>query len=342
LEAEERFLTLNIQQMVGSILQQCLPLVSILVFSVNIEVIVIASIAARLVSVAWNGIAAMRSIKTTDGSAVRVGLLWPLLKYGGNVTVTNVIGPLLVSLDQFVIAALLGARSVAHYIVPFNLAMKALILPAALSRALFPRLSNLHGEEASALAEKASLTLAGMTALFCVPAILLSDVGLTLWLGPTFAAATRPVAQLLFVGTWINGIAVVPFALLQGQGRPDITAKFHVLELVPFVGTLWLLIHTFGLTGAAIAWCLRVAVDAVLMFWASGIRFRHFQELLPSGFCVVSAWLVAAFLRPGPLLAILMALLAAGGMALWLVARNPTLRAWIAPIERYLRLENRP
>ena len=65
-----------------------------------------------------------------------------LLHFGGWTTVTNVIGPLMVFWDRFVIGALLGAAAVAIYVVPFNLVWQILILPAALTSALFPKLAS--------------------------------------------------------------------------------------------------------------------------------------------------------------------------------------------------------
>jgi O-antigen/teichoic acid export membrane protein len=340
LEAEERFFTLNLQQVAGSVLLQCLPLAAVLTFGVNIEVAVIGAAAARLFSVCWSAVAALQSMKSSGRLTVRVDLGWSLLKYGGSVTVTNAVGPLLVSADQLLIASLLGAKAVAHYAVPFSIAMKTLIVPGALARVLFPRFSSLQGEAATALADKAIVTLAGVMALICAPAILLADVGLTLWVGPVFAVEARSVAQLLLVGTWVNGIALIPYVLLQGQGRPDIVAKFHIFELIPFIGVLWFCVIAFGLPGAAFAWSLRAAGDAGLLFWATGHNFRRIKVILP-GLIVVAAWLIAALFQPAPRVAIPMALLLAGSISAWIVAKDPVARGWIAPIKRHFRLPNK-
>jgi hypothetical protein len=45
-------------------------------------------------------------------------------------------------------------------------------------------------------------------------------------------------------------------------------AKFHVLELIPYIGGLVLGPHFAGIQGAAWAWCGRAAVDAALLFSA--------------------------------------------------------------------------
>ena len=45
--------------------------------------------------------------------------------------------------------------------------------------------------------------------------------------------------QILAVGVFINSLAQVPFALLQGVGRPDLTATLHLIELPLYLGLLW-------------------------------------------------------------------------------------------------------
>jgi len=50
-----------------------------------------------------------------------------------------------------------------------------------------------------------------------------------------------------------------------GRGRPDLPAKFHLLELGLYAVGAWLLVRAFGVTGAALAWTGRVTVDAGLL-----------------------------------------------------------------------------
>jgi O-antigen/teichoic acid export membrane protein len=85
----------------------------------------------------------------------------------------------------------------------------------------------------------------------------------------------------------INSLINIPFSLIQGLGRPDLTAKFHLLELPIYVGMAWFLVGKFGIQGAALAWCLRVTLDAILIFWAS-------QKLIPTSF---SAFIKHGFIR---------------------------------------------
>jgi O-antigen/teichoic acid export membrane protein len=209
------------------------------------------------------------SLKAFDRAEAR-----KLLGYGGWVTLSSVISPLLVSADQFLIGSLIGVAGVAHYGVPMNLVVRTQTVPAALGRTFFPRMSVLSGDAARELGARALQSLGYGYAAICAPAIVISPVFFRYWIGYDFAQIAAPVAQILFIGAWINGLAFVSFTLIQGQGRPDLTGKLHFAEILPFLGILWLLTSTLGLNGAAIAWSLRTAVDAFAMFWAAGMSRR--------------------------------------------------------------------
>ena len=115
--------------------------------------------------------------------------------------------------------------------------------------------------------------------LILFPAILvtvgLAQNGLTLWLGAEFAQHSARVLQWLAVGVFINSLAQAPFALVQGAGRPDLTAKLHLIELPCYLLALWWLIGARGIEGAAIAWTGRVIVDAAVL---AGLSHRLLSE----------------------------------------------------------------
>jgi O-antigen/teichoic acid export membrane protein len=77
---------------------------------------------------------------------------------------------------------------------------------------------------------------------------------------------------------------------MQALGRPDLTAKFHLVEL-PLHGLLvWWLISMWGTTGAALAWSIRVGVDAMLLFVAAC------RLLSLSPYCFMSEKVIQTFL----------------------------------------------
>ena len=97
------------------------------------------------------------------------------------------------------------------------------------------------------------------------PALLLIGPFLFLWVGPTFSVAAAPVAYILLVGIWANGLALLPYSSLQGRKRPDLVLKAHAAELLPYMGLLYLGMTLLGLPGVALVWSLRAIVDGVVL-----------------------------------------------------------------------------
>src|SRR5205823_9485833 len=80
---------------------------------------------------------------------------------------------------------------------------------------------------------------------------------LTAWLGPTFSLQSKFVLQVLAVGVFFNSLGCLPFVLLQGGGRPDLTGKAHLLEIPIYAVVLIVLTRFQGINGAALAWTIR-------------------------------------------------------------------------------------
>jgi O-antigen/teichoic acid export membrane protein len=146
---------------------------------------------------------------------------------------------------------------------------KLWLISGALIGVLFPAFSTTLAQDRS---RTARLFGRGINyiflALFPLSLIMvtLAHEGLSLWLGAKFADNSAFVLQWLAVGVFINGIAHVPFALVQGAGRPDLTAKMHLIELPFYLLILWWLLGVFGIKGAAIAWVVRVGIDTLILF----------------------------------------------------------------------------
>jgi O-antigen/teichoic acid export membrane protein len=211
--------------------------------------------------------------------------LEPLIGFGGWVTVSSIVGPILVYLDRFMIGALLTLAAVAYYSAPYEIVTRLWIIPGSLVATLFPAFSVLSGQGQSErlahfFARSTQWVLLTLGSVVVVLIVFAHDI-LQVWLGPPFAQESTRVLQILAVGVLINSLAHVPYSLLQAQGRPDITAKFHLAEL-PLHGLLvWWLISLWGTTGAALAWTIRVSVDALLLAGAA----RHLTAL-PLHACV--------------------------------------------------------
>jgi O-antigen/teichoic acid export membrane protein len=198
-------------------------------------------------------------------------------------TVSNVVGPLMTYMDRFLVGALVSTTAVAYYATPYDVATKLLIIPGALVGVLFPAFSSsITNDRARAARLFGRGTTYTMLALFPLSllTVALAQPVLTLWLGATFAQQSTRVLQWLAIGVFLNGLAQFPFALLQAAGRPDLTAKLHLIELPCYFLAIIVLIRAHGIEGAAIAWFGRVLVDTIALFLMSKRRLLDGGESL--------------------------------------------------------------
>ena len=159
--------------------------------------------------------------------------------------------------------------AVAFYTAPYEAVSRVLILPAGMAAMLFPAFSALASAaeptQGSLLLARATRYMLMLVAAPTALIILFARDLLAVWLGPVYAAEGALALQILAVGVFVNSFAQLPYSYLQGMGRPDLTAKFHVAELASYAVLAWILVDAFGVTGAALAWTIRVSADAALL-----------------------------------------------------------------------------
>ena len=202
----------------------------------------------------------------------RTSVFRRLMTYGGWVTVSAFVGPILMYSDRFAIGALMSVASVAYYTGPADMLNRALVVPASLGSTLFPAFSSL--EAAGEMRKLEDLYARSLKYLIVVmgPLFLLiaafAKIILAAWLGPVFAVRGHTSLEILSLATFLSCLGILPYGLLQGAGKPKITAIFHALELPLHLILVWVFVSKMGLTGAAIALTIRVSIDTVLILWA--------------------------------------------------------------------------
>ncbi len=315
LTGREQFGSLNAVQFVGTLTFQIAPLATAILMQPTLQYVISAAILGSAASLLLMIVVVCRVFPLRLASGPRREFVKPLFSYGAWVTVTNLASPLLETADRLLIGGMLGPQAVAWYQVPFNLAVRVRILPGVLSRTLFPRLSALDTQDATELATRSVRGLAAVMTPMIVFGTFLMQPFLNLWTGHAFAAHAMSVGEAILAGVWINSLASIPYSHLQAIGRPDVVARFHALELVPFVGLLWWALHSFGLMGAALAWSARCAVDAGLLFWAARFGRQLTLDLLaPAALVIVAFAATSLFPWPSPT-----------GLAAWVVVTGAAL-----------------
>ena len=272
LEAHLRFGLINAVRVPLSCLSLLGPLL-LLPFTDNLVPAVGVILASRVIGGAIFLRACLRvQPELRGGLRFDPGAVVPLVRFGGWMTVSNVVGPLMVSFDRFLIGSVISVAATAYYAAPYDMVTKLWIVPGAFVAVLFPAFA-MSATADPARMERLYLRGLRYTAALLFPAVLVVVVFaheiLTLWLGPAFADESAGVLRLLALGVMANSLAQVPFALVQGIGRADVTAKLHLAEAPVYLLVLWWAVGRFGIEGAAIAWGVRAVADAGLLFVAA-------------------------------------------------------------------------
>lgn len=213
----------------------------------------------------------------------RTDVIFPLLSFGGWVTVANFINPIMISMDRFFIGSLLSVAMVGYYTAPMEAVTKLWIIPGSLMTTMFPVCSALgigKKEELQDLYSRAIRCLFLILAPIILVLILFAKQIMQLWLGPDFVTNSALVLQILSFGVFVNCFAHLPYGFLQGLGRPDAASKLLLAEFLPYIALEWLMIRHDGIAGAAAAWSIRVAVEVLFLFLIAWRMFSISPRLL--------------------------------------------------------------
>ncbi len=265
----------------------------------------------------------------------------PLLRYGGWMTVSNVVSPLMAYLDRFFVAAILPLAAVAHYVTPYELVSKLSVVPQGIIGAHFPAFASTFARDRARTAALFARTLRAILLLMfpvTLVLVLFAREGLTAWVGADFAGDAAPVLRWLAVGIFVNALAYAPAAVLQGTGRPDLTGRLHLVELPFYLASLYWLAHHFGIVGVAVAWFIRAAVDAVVLLLLAvrhvpgegrGIAETSVVALFVMGAFGAAASIVTLSAKVGFLLVVLSAFALLGWTRVIQPMERTSIRRWV-------------
>jgi O-antigen/teichoic acid export membrane protein len=267
LEGLQEFRLLNLIRIPAGILLFAAPAITSF-WSARLDYAILALTATRAIVLAVHAYA---SLARVDVRASLAQSKWvrPMVRFGGWLTVSSVLGPVIVYLDRFVLGAILSAEAIAYYSAPFEIVSRMLILPSALTVAMFPVLADL-GErslaESRVLRRRATwLVMLAIVPIcgFCAAA---AEPLLRVWLNPAFAVNSAVALQLLLPGFALNSLAQLPVTSLYSAGHARPVALLHLVQLPIYASLVTYLVVRHGIAGAAAAWSIRAAIDCVALF----------------------------------------------------------------------------
>jgi O-antigen/teichoic acid export membrane protein len=221
-------------------------------------------------------------------------LLGGLARFGGAIVVSGLTGLLLANGEKLLLARLVSVEALAYYTVAFSLANLLIVPAAGLYHAMLPSFARYQAAgQWDELAHVYSELLRGILLLMPLIAVALvagAEPFFRLWAGPRFGIASTPLFFVMVVGVLALVSAYVPGCLLVAVGRADFGARYHLVELIPYLLLALAMTAVWGGAGAAGAWSLRLVVALPVFLRAARRSLGRSTAVLATG----AAWYAGA------------------------------------------------
>lgn len=277
LEAYLKFGTINVVRIVLGLLTFLGPIVCLLFTNSLLWIVVLLVIIRVLIWLWYLQLCIKTNPRIKSKGVLDFKSIKPIIKFSAWISLVNVIGPVILYSDRFIIGILISASAISYYAVSYEIVSKLLLISGALVGVLFPVFSASYSSNPE---ESKKIFLRGIKFIFLIiyPIVFLMVVfafeGMEIWLGEKFAENSALVLQLLAVGILFNSISSIPNNFFQGTGQPRIPALINLIELPFFLLAMWLTIKHWGILGAAITYMIAAAADALVMNAVAKKKFK--------------------------------------------------------------------
>lgn len=248
---------------------------------------VMAAILSRMVL--W------RSLPKAEGRArFTPAIFRQLWSFGAGMSAISVMALLLVELDKIILSKMLPLEELGYYMLASTVAMGINLIIVPLVLAIQPRLTQLvAGGDVAGLRQIYHKGCQLMTVLVMPVALGLcffSEPLLRIWTqNADVARFSAPVLSLLAIGTALNAMMNIPYAIQLAHGWTRLALITTAVSVVVLVPTLIVMIDNFGVIGAASIWVALNAGNVLLTLPIVHAKFLRGEY---------KHWLLVDFLRP--------------------------------------------
>jgi O-antigen/teichoic acid export membrane protein len=203
----------------------------------------------------------------------------PVLRFSIWMTLGNIIVPIIMYSDRFLIGTLISATAITFYVTPYEVITKLLLISIALSGVLFPVFSGSYINTPE-FTRKILIRGIKFILLTIYPIVIIvvtfAYEGIDIWLGKEFAEKSSLILQFLAVGILMNSMSLIPNIFFQGIGKPKVPTLINLVEFPIYLLTMWFSIKNFGINGAAFTFMTMATLDAIAMYFFAN-KMRHIK-----------------------------------------------------------------
>jgi len=215
-----------------------------------------------VVGVTWFAITLWKSLPRDSGTArFSIILLRSVWNFAAGLTGISVVALLLTQTDKILLSTLLPLEAFGHYILAASVASASIFIAGPMFNAVFPRFSQLvslgDNEQLKTLYHRAcQLTSVAVIPIMLVVTFFSFEL-LLLWTrNPVIAERAHWLVSLLVIGTALNGLMHIPYALQLAHGWTRLAFTVNVIGVLLLVPLIFVLAARYGAIGAAVVWVL--------------------------------------------------------------------------------------
>ena len=221
--------------------------------------------------------------------------LWlGIWRFSVGMTGISLVSLILTQTDKIILSKILTLENFGYYNLASTVASGVTIVIAPIFTSVFPKFSELvsrkEEQKLTELYHKSAQLLGVLVLPICVTLSLFSKDILLLWTGNLeIANKAYLMTSLLTIGTSLNGLMNVPYALQLAYGWTKLAFSVNVVAIVFLTPSLFVLTSLYGGVGASVIWAV--------LNWSYVLIVVHFMHLrLLRGELII--WYIEDIVRP--------------------------------------------
>jgi O-antigen/teichoic acid export membrane protein len=203
----------------------------------------------------WRRLSGPHGSARFDGAAIR-----SIHRFAAGMVGISALAIMLTQVDKLILSKLLSLEAFGYYTLAGTVAASLYRLVTPLFTALFPRFAQLAATDENALVSVYHRACQCMTALIVPVAVVIAFFSrelLQLWTrSDVTARAAAPILTLLVLGTAVNGLLNLPYALQLAYGWTRLSLTANAIAVLILVPALFVAASRYGAVGAARVWCM--------------------------------------------------------------------------------------
>jgi O-antigen/teichoic acid export membrane protein len=215
----------------------------------------------------------------THKARFRSELLAKVWRFATGITAISLSALILTQFDKWILAKILPLAAFGYFMLAVTVAGGLNLMVTPLFNAVFPRFSGLVAEgKEDTLLGLYHLATAAM-AVFLLPVTLclclFANEVLFIWTAnPEVAHQSGPLLAVLVLGTALNGLFHIPYALALAKGQTGFVALMNFVAIAILVPAVWYFAGLYGAIVAAVSW---FALNLAYLFVFVPIVHRQFH-----------------------------------------------------------------